>query len=45
MMLLAQSPESCVVAGMPGALIAAGLAAETSDPAGLGRRIAGMLAR
>ncbi|MGG5822189.1 chemotaxis-specific protein-glutamate methyltransferase CheB [Falsiroseomonas sp. HW251] len=40
MPVLAQSPESCVVAGMPGALIEAGLAAETHDPAAMGRRIA-----
>jgi two-component system chemotaxis response regulator CheB len=40
MPVLAQSPESCIVAGMPGAIIAAGLAVETHDPAGLGRRIA-----
>jgi two-component system chemotaxis response regulator CheB len=44
MALLAQSPESCVVAGMPGALIAAGLAEATGDPAALGRQVARMLA-
>ena len=42
MPILAQSPESCVVAGMPGAVIEAGLVAETYDPAGLGRRIAAL---
>jgi two-component system chemotaxis response regulator CheB len=42
MPILAQTPGSCVVAGMPGAVIAAGLAAETHDPAGLGRRIAAL---
>jgi two-component system chemotaxis response regulator CheB len=40
MPVLAQTPASCVVAGMPGAVIAAGLAIETADPAGLGRRVA-----
>jgi two-component system chemotaxis response regulator CheB len=44
MPVLAQSPESCIVAGMPGVLIAAGLAVETHDPAGLGRRIASLAA-
>jgi two-component system chemotaxis response regulator CheB len=39
MPVLAQSPASCVVAGMPGALIESGLAVETADPAGLGRRV------
>jgi two-component system chemotaxis response regulator CheB len=39
MAVLAQSPESCVVAGMPGAVIEAGLVAETADPAGLGARL------
>ena len=47
MTLLAQSPESCVVAGMPRALCdalgAAGLAAETGAPAALGRRVAGLV--
>ncbi|NKC34625.1 chemotaxis protein CheB [Falsiroseomonas selenitidurans] len=42
MPVLAQSPASCVVAGMPGALIEAGLALETADPAGLGRRVAAL---
>jgi two-component system chemotaxis response regulator CheB len=42
MPVLAQTPASCVVAGMPGAVIAAGLAIETADPAGLGRRVAGL---
>jgi two-component system chemotaxis response regulator CheB len=44
MPILAQSPESCVVAGMPGAVIEAGLVAETGDPAALGRRIAALAA-
>jgi two-component system chemotaxis response regulator CheB len=39
MPVLAQSPVSCVVAGMPGAVIESGLAVETADPAGLGRRV------
>ncbi len=39
MPVLAQSPASCVVAGMPGAVIEAGLTVETADPAGLGRRV------
>jgi two-component system chemotaxis response regulator CheB len=39
MAVLAQSPESCVVAGMPGAVIEAGLVAETADPAELGARL------
>lgn len=42
MPVLAQSPESCVVAGMPGAVIEAGLAVETGDPAALGRRVAAL---
>jgi two-component system chemotaxis response regulator CheB len=42
MPVLAQSPASCVVAGMPGAVIEAGLAVETNDPAGLGRRVASL---
>ncbi len=42
MPILAQSPESCIVAGMPGAVIGAGLAVETADPAGLGRRVAAL---
>jgi len=40
MPVLAQSPESCVVAGMPKAVIEAGYASETGDPASLGRRLA-----
>jgi len=44
MPVLAQSRESCVVAGMPGAVIDAGLVAETHDPAHLGRRIAALAA-
>jgi two-component system chemotaxis response regulator CheB len=39
MTVLAQSPESCVVAGMPGAVIEAGLAGEIGDPADLGERL------
>jgi two-component system chemotaxis response regulator CheB len=42
MPVLAQTPESCVVAGMPGAVIGSGLAVETADPAGLGRRVAAL---
>jgi two-component system chemotaxis response regulator CheB len=38
MLVLAQSPESCVVAGMPGAVIESGLVSEMGDPAALGRR-------
>ncbi|MBE9606522.1 chemotaxis-specific protein-glutamate methyltransferase CheB [Acetobacteraceae bacterium H6797] len=44
MPVLAQSPESCVVAGMPRAVINAGYAAETGDPVALGRRLS-VLAR
>ncbi|MBK1662630.1 chemotaxis protein CheB [Paracraurococcus ruber] len=44
MPVLVQSPESCVVAGMPGAVIAARHATATGTPAELGRRLAGMLA-
>ncbi|MCR0984333.1 chemotaxis protein CheB [Roseomonas populi] len=39
MAVLAQSPESCVVAGMPGAVIEAGLASGVGDPAALGVRL------
>jgi two-component system chemotaxis response regulator CheB len=42
MPVMAQTPASCVVAGMPGAVIAAALAVETHDPAGLGRRVAAL---
>jgi two-component system chemotaxis response regulator CheB len=42
MPVLAQSPASCVVAGMPGAVIEAGLAVEQADPATLGRRVAAL---
>lgn len=42
MPVLAQSLASCVVAGMPGAVISAGLAVENADPAALGRRVAGL---
>lgn len=45
MPVLVQTPESCVVAGMPGAVIEAGLAAEAADPAGLGRRAAALTRR
>jgi two-component system chemotaxis response regulator CheB len=44
MPVLAQAPSSCVVAGMPGALIEAGLAVETGEPAALGRRVAQLAA-
>ncbi|MBU8538003.1 chemotaxis protein CheB [Falsiroseomonas tokyonensis] len=43
MPVLAQTVASCVVGGMPGALIEAGLAIETADPAGLGRRVAALV--
>jgi two-component system chemotaxis response regulator CheB len=43
MAILAQEPASCVVAGMPGAVIAAGLASEVATPAGLGARVAALL--
>lgn len=43
MPVLAQTVASCVVGGMPGAVIGAGLAAETADPAGLGRRVAALV--
>jgi len=39
MPVLAQSPASCVVGGMPGAAIAAGLVVEQAEPASLGRRL------
>lgn len=42
MPVLTQSPASCVVAGMPGAIIAAGLALEQAEPAALGRRLAAL---
>ena len=42
MPVLAQSLASCVVAGMPGAVIGAGLAVENADPAALGRRVASL---
>lgn len=44
MAVLAQAPASCVVAGMPGAVIAAGLASGIGDPAALGARVAALLA-
>jgi two-component system chemotaxis response regulator CheB len=44
MAVLAQAPTTCVVAGMPRAVIAAGLAAAVGDPAVLGARVAAMLA-
>jgi two-component system chemotaxis response regulator CheB len=43
MAVLAQSPASCVVAGMPGAVIGAGLATEVADPAALGNRLRAMV--
>nr|WP_280855197.1 chemotaxis protein CheB [Pararoseomonas indoligenes] len=39
MAVLAQSPESCVVAGMPRAVIEAGLAVGVGNPAALGARL------
>jgi two-component system, chemotaxis family, protein-glutamate methylesterase/glutaminase len=39
MPVLVQSPESCVVAGMPGAVIAAGHGCVTGTPEELGRRL------
>ena len=39
MAVLVQSPESCVVAGMPGAVIEGGLATGTGTPAALGARL------
>lgn len=42
MPVLAQAPASCVVAGMPGAVIEAGIAVETGEPATLGRRVAAL---
>ncbi|WP_376087786.1 chemotaxis protein CheB [Roseomonas sp. CCTCC AB2023176] len=39
MPVLAQSPESCVVAGMPGAVIEGGLATEIAAPAAIGARL------
>jgi two-component system chemotaxis response regulator CheB len=44
MPVLAQTPASCVVAGMPGAVIEAGVAVETGEPAALGRRVAQLAA-
>ena len=44
MAVLAQSPESCVVAGMPGAVIGAGLATALGNPAALGARLREMTA-
>ena len=43
MPVFAQSPESCVVAGMPRMVLAAGLAAGSADPAGLARKVAALL--
>ncbi|MGX9965158.1 chemotaxis protein CheB [Roseomonas sp. F4] len=43
MPVLAQTVASCVVGGMPGAVIEGGLAIETADPAGLGRRVASLV--
>jgi two-component system chemotaxis response regulator CheB len=42
MPVLAQSIASCVVAGMPGSVIRAGLSVETGEPAALGRRVAAL---
>ncbi|WP_458096139.1 chemotaxis protein CheB [Roseomonas sp. WA12] len=44
MAVLAQSPESCVVAGMPGAVIGAGLATGVGDPVALGMRLRALTA-
>jgi two-component system chemotaxis response regulator CheB len=44
MLVLAQSPESCVVAGMPRAVIAAGLAHAADTPRALGPRVVALLA-
>jgi two-component system chemotaxis response regulator CheB len=44
MPILAQTQASCVVAGMPRAVIEAGLAVETGEPAALGRRVAALAA-
>ena len=44
MPVLAQSVASCVVGGMPGAVIGAGLAVENAEPAALGRRVAALAA-
>lgn len=41
--LLAQSPESCVVPGMPGAVLAAVPGVESADPAGLGAMLRGLV--
>jgi two-component system chemotaxis response regulator CheB len=43
MPVLAQSPDSCVVAGMPRAVIAAGLAQAVDAPPALGGRVAALL--
>lgn len=45
MPLLAQSPESCVVAGMPGVVVEAGHATEIAAPAALGARLRALTAR
>jgi two-component system, chemotaxis family, protein-glutamate methylesterase/glutaminase len=42
--ILAQSPESCVVGGMPRAVIEAGLAAEADTPEALGTKVAALAA-
>ncbi|MFC7555615.1 chemotaxis protein CheB [Pseudoroseomonas wenyumeiae] len=44
MPVLAQSAESCVVAGMPRAVIMAGLAQAVDAPSALGGRVAALLA-
>lgn len=41
--LLAQAPESCVVPGMPGAVLAAVPGVEAAPPAALGERLRGLL--
>ncbi|MBO1073297.1 chemotaxis protein CheB [Roseomonas marmotae] len=43
MPILAQSPASCVVGGMPGAVIQAGLASQVAPPRALGAGVAGLL--
>lgn len=44
MPVMAQQPESCIVGGMPGAVIAAGLAWGVAPPAVLGAQVANLLA-
>ncbi|WP_426956747.1 chemotaxis protein CheB [Muricoccus radiodurans] len=45
MPVLVQSPESCVVGGMPGAVLSAGHATEVADPAALGLRLRALTRR